>query len=62
MVQDPLGLPRCALCGNSFSTERHEEATEALRSRGTIGPRQFVCRACVARIEREYGPILSRTA
>jgi hypothetical protein len=56
-VMDPLGLRRCALCSNAFTTEEHREATEHLRERGVIGPDDFVCRACIARIEREYGPL-----
>lgn len=56
-VQDPLGLARCRVCGNAFSTDAHPEATEHLRATGAIGPREFICRACVARVEREYGPL-----
>jgi hypothetical protein len=56
MVVDPLGLPRCSLCGNAFSYERHEGATRFLRDRGLIPRNGFVCVRCVERAEREYGP------
>jgi hypothetical protein len=56
-VMDPLGLRRCRMCGNAFVYDAHPEATEHLRERGVIGPDDFVCRTCIARIEREYGPL-----
>lgn len=42
MVQDPLGLTRCAMCGNAFSYDADE------RTSGIVFPRGngFVCRWC----------------
>mgnify|MGYP000400981160 CR=1 FL=1 len=56
-VMDPLGLRRCRVCSNAFAYDAHPEATEHLRERSVIGPQDFICRWCVERVEREYGPL-----
>jgi hypothetical protein len=53
MTQDPLGLARCAACANAYALGQDVETTRALRVRGQIGPRDFVCRACAARLREE---------
>jgi rubredoxin len=48
---DPLGLRRCAVCGNAFVYDADQAATEQLRRAGRIGPRDFVCRWCAPRLD-----------
>jgi hypothetical protein len=46
---DPLGLRRCAACGNAFAHDADPTATERLRRAGRLGPRDFVCVWCATR-------------
>jgi hypothetical protein len=42
-VQDPLGLERCAQCGNAFAYDADAEATARWQAQGHSS---FVCRWC----------------
>jgi hypothetical protein len=46
MIVDPLGLERCAVCGNAFEYDADPAATEAWQQSGHDG---FVCRWCAKR-------------
>jgi hypothetical protein len=45
-VIDPLGLERCAVCGNAYIYDADPDATSAWRDAGQTG---FVCKWCSAR-------------
>lgn len=43
MITDPLGLERCAVCGNAFYYDKDSEASAIWQLSGHHG---FVCRWC----------------
>lgn len=47
-VADPLGLERCAVCGNAFGYEADETATYRWRRSGRSG---FVCYRCTPELD-----------
>jgi hypothetical protein len=57
---DPLGLRRCAYCSNAFVYDAEPAVTERLRRDGALGPKDFICHWCAARLRDRLGTDLHR--